>query len=339
MAVVVGHTSAGEPIVRPNGEHVVIIGPPGSGKTSGFLVPSVVSHEGPVVVTSSRDDVIQLAAGPRTSGGGRIFVFALGMPQRRGTTAVSWDPTQGCEDYGRALLRAEAMVQTAERVSEGRRGESFWLSHAARLLATTLYAAALGRQRGDHLTVCDIADWLALGDLKPTIELLEAAGSGADRARRIVEGIDSADLKLRDSVLMSAQQALRAFESPDVAESLEQDLLFDATDFVRSHDTLFIVSPIDRQELFAPLIAGLLDDIARAAQGVLGGQEDRPRGERPCVLFALDEVANIAPLPSLPRLVSTGSGQGCQIVAVLQDFSQARARWPQQADEIGRAHV
>ena len=61
-------------------------------------------------------------------------------------------------------------------------------------------------------------------------------------------------------------------------------------------------------------------------------QEEHRREARDAVVLALDEVANIAPLPQLPRLVSSGSGQGIQIMAVLQDLSQARARWHDQAD-------
>ena len=43
------------------------------------------------------------------------------------------------------------------------------------------------------------------------------------------------------------------------------------------------------------------------------------------MLFALDEVANIAPLDELPQIASEGGGQGLLLLAALQDLSQARA--------------
>jgi type IV secretion system protein VirD4 len=49
-------------------------------------------------------------------------------------------------------------------------------------------------------------------------------------------------------------------------------------------------------------------------------------------LLALDEVANIAPIPDLPAMVSEGAGQGLLVLACLQDLSQARVRWGQAAD-------
>ena len=46
----------------------------------------------------------------------------------------------------------------------------------------------------------------------------------------------------------------------------------------------------------------------------------------------IDEVANIAPLPDLPSIVSEGAGQGLLTLACLQDLSQARSRWGAEAD-------
>jgi hypothetical protein len=44
-------------------------------------------------------------------------------------------------------------------------------------------------------------------------------------------------------------------------------------------------------------------------------------------VLALDEVANIAPVPDLPAMVSEGGSQGVATLACLQDLSQARGRW------------
>jgi type IV secretory pathway TraG/TraD family ATPase VirD4 len=54
----------------------------------------------------------------------------------------------------------------------------------------------------------------------------------------------------------------------------------------------------------------------------------------PPLLLMLDECANIAPLPDLPAMLSEAGGQGLQVVVVLQDLSQARRRWPREADGL-----
>jgi type IV secretory pathway TraG/TraD family ATPase VirD4 len=50
------------------------------------------------------------------------------------------------------------------------------------------------------------------------------------------------------------------------------------------------------------------------------------------LLLALDELANVAPLPRLSSIVSEGGGQGVLTLACLQDLSQARARWGTSAE-------
>lgn len=49
------------------------------------------------------------------------------------------------------------------------------------------------------------------------------------------------------------------------------------------------------------------------------------------MLLALDEAANIAPLPSLPSLLADGGGVGLPTMCVLQSMAQARARWEEHA--------
>ena len=55
--VYLGWGQQGPVLTRPD-EHLLVIGPPRSGKTSRLLAFSVLSHPGPVVVTSTKPDVI-----------------------------------------------------------------------------------------------------------------------------------------------------------------------------------------------------------------------------------------------------------------------------------------
>jgi hypothetical protein len=90
---------------------------------------------------------------------------------------------------------------------------------------------------------------------------------------------------------------------------------------------LYICSTGRQQRQFAPLVVAMIGDVRDAAYA----RAREGRGSAP-TLLALDEVANIAPVPDLPALVSEGAGQGLLVLACLQDLSQARARWGQAAD-------
>ncbi len=54
----------------------------------------------------------------------------------------------------------------------------------------------------------------------------------------------------------------------------------------------------------------------------------------PPVLAALDELANIAPWPALPSVLTEGGGRGLIVSGVLQDLSQSRERWGQQGASL-----
>jgi len=91
--------------------------------------------------------------------------------------------------------------------------------------------------------------------------------------------------------------------------------------------------------LTAPLVVGLLNEIrgaaysrAAAAAPPSSGPSSSSGSSSHPVVFALDEVANIAPLPDLPSIVSEGGSQGLVTLACFQDLSQARARWGEAAE-------
>jgi type IV secretory pathway TraG/TraD family ATPase VirD4 len=95
--------------------------------------------------------------------------------------------------------------------------------------------------------------------------------------------------------------------------------------FLLTGSTLFIVGPSHYQEVAAPMIVGLVDSIAqRAAE--LAARAPQGRLDPP-LLLALDEVANIAPLRTLPALVSEGGGRGVVTLWAAQSLAQLRARY------------
>lgn len=60
----------------------------------------------------------------------------------------------------------------------------------------------------------------------------------------------------------------------------------------------------------------------------------------PPLLLALDEIGNLAPLPSLPTLMAEGGGSGITTFAVLQSLAQARDKWSEhQAGAIWDASI
>ena len=82
----------------------------------------------------------------------------------------------------------------------------------------------------------------------------------------------------------------------------------------------------------APIVASLLSQIREATFARHRADEAADYFTRPPVLWALDEVAGIAPMRDLPETLSQSGGQGLLVAVCLQDLQMARARWDKAAD-------
>lgn len=301
-------------------EHaVLLLGPPRSGKTSGVIVPTVVSHPGPVVCASTKPDVLSTTAHAR-SGLGRVWEFdPTGDRQLLGADAqLRWSPVTSARAWDGALLMARAMV-TGSHVGAGTSDASHWTKRASALLAPMLHAAALSAQDIDA-----VAGWVMHHTLDAPLVVLER--SRAQLPAGVLAGLQNTEERERSSIFSAAADALEAYSSTGALTAARHPN-FDAAAFVGSQDTIYIHAPAEHQALAAPLVCGLLSEIRAATYNA---HRDEPLGTR--VLFALDEAANIAPLSDLPQIASEGGGQGLQLLGCFQDLSQARARWGQAAD-------
>jgi type IV secretory pathway TraG/TraD family ATPase VirD4 len=295
---------------------LLVIGPPRSGKTSSIVVPCVLDAPAAVVATSTKPDVLAAAVYRRWALG-TVYVF-----DPTGTTFVPpgahrlrWSPVTGCGHWERAVSTAHSLAAAA-RPQASLSEAAHWVERAEALLAPLLFAAE--RCGRDMATVCR---WVLSRDLREPLAVIGTAGH--EMARATLTGVAATEDRERSGIFSTAAGLLSAYRS-EAALATTVEPNFDARRFASSTDAVFVCAPADAQEQLAPIVVTLLDQIRTAVYA-------RPYGAAP-VVFALDEVANIAPLPSLPAMAAEGAGQGLITLACLQDLSQARARWGDKAD-------
>lgn len=298
---------------------VLVLGPPRSGKTSAVIAPAILSHAGAVVCTSTKPDVLAATAGAR-SRLGKLWEFD---PTGTGWAGIGerlrWSPVFTSRDWDQALLMARAMI-SATRVGAGTTDQTHWSKRAQSLLAPLLHAAALGGREIDA-----VLRWVERHDIDEPTLLLER-NEGSPLAAGQLTGLQNTEARERSSIFSAAADALDAYTTSHALE-VARNQNFHPSRFLASEDTIYIHAPAELQAAAAPLVCGLLADIRRATY-----HAHRDGSLRSRVLFALDEVANIAPLDELPQIASEGSGQGLALLAALQDLSQARTRWGHAAD-------
>ena len=306
-------------------DSMLVVGPPRSGKGLHVVIPAVLDAPGAVVTTSTRPDNLTVTLTARAARG-PVAVFD---PQRLtpGVAAgLRWSPVRGCELPQTAMIRARGLA-AGTGMARGVDGGDFWQGQTESVLRALLHAAALdGRGAGDLYRWS--LDPVAAADAVAVLGREAAAAPGWDDA---LDQAARADPRTRDSIWLGVRQALSSLADPRVLDAVSprHGESFDPEVFLAERGTLFLLGTSSGAGAAAALVSAFIEDMVETTRRLAA----RSPGARldPPLLLALDEIGNLAPLPSLPALMSEGGGTGITTLTVLQSLAQARDRWGEQA--------
>jgi type IV secretory pathway TraG/TraD family ATPase VirD4 len=308
-------------------------------------VPAILDAPGPVVATSNKPDVWTTTAADRGTAG-TVWLFD---PQAicHQPRIWWWNPLTQATNFEEASRLAEHFI--AEIRNDLRGSQDFWSSAAQDLLTCFILAAA--HKPSGSLT--DVQTWLADVTSREPARILTEHGfhgmarslagrqAGAPETRDgIYETARTAASCLSDPIIMAwvtPPTTLTRDSEPRAADSGDRrapdragpgvvagDMYaLDIDAFVRSRDTLYLLSK-DGAGSAAPLVAGLTDQVLRAAVHAAerhGGRLDPP------LMCVLDEAANICKIPDLPQLYSHLGSRGIVPITILQSYPQGARVW------------
>ncbi|CEG93235.1 TraM recognition domain-containing protein [Propionibacterium freudenreichii] len=316
-------------------DSIMVIGPPRSGKGLHLVIPAILDAPGAVVCTSTRPDNLTATMRARAKIG-PIAIFdpqhlAEGLP-----SGMRWSPIRGCENPQTAMIRATGLAAGTGLSSGGVESGGFWEGKTRSALQALLHAAAI-----DHRTPAELFRWtldpVAAGD---AVAILNASPQAATGWSESLQAMIDSDPRTRDSIWQGVSLALGSLADPRVLDAVSPGSgeSFDPETFIRKRGTLFLLATGSGAGASASLVAALVEDLIETARRMAA----RSPGARldPPLLLALDEIANLSPLPSLPTLMAEGGGSGITTMPVLQSLSQARDRWNEhQASAIWDAAI
>ncbi|MGZ4221145.1 MAG: type IV secretory system conjugative DNA transfer family protein [Solirubrobacteraceae bacterium] len=297
---------------------VMVVGPTQSGKTTGLVIPAMSEWDGPVVSTSIKTDVLHQTLAARAQvGEAKVF----DPTQSTSLGHAVWSPLSAATTWTDARRTAAALLGVGDHNTARSADDAFWRPAGARYLAALLFAAT----RGAELTMADVLHWIATSEFDEPTKLLDASpDTGAGPAGDAIQSVKGADHRFASSLLQTIATALDPWQEPQVAGATMGQSKISADWLLGGANTLYVVAPANDQRRLSGLFTALVSHI------VAGAYERSAHIGRPidpALLLALDEVANIAPLPGLDELASTGPGQGVHLLCVLQNISQAYDRW------------
>ncbi len=321
VGFLIGKTESGRDAWISWEETLYVLGAPRSGKTTGIIIPLIKSVPGAAVITSIRDDLI-LSTGEIRSKLGDVYVFSQHkddfFKQHQHLKPLIWNPVIGCENNNIASRRAASLVSAGSGLGNSSENE-FWKVTAISILKTYLIAAALG-----GCTMKDIFEWANDFHSPIPINILEKHGKTTLAAELRSKALDT---KLAANNWSGVLTTLQVLGNETIANKVSPsscDQAIDFHEFIKKQNTIYLAGSETDQELIAPLIALIVEEIVAAARDLVAQQGKRCD---PPLALILDEVANIAKIDSITSLLSTGGGSGIFTCIVLQSLNQAKARW------------
>lgn len=301
-------------------DSMLVIGPPRSGKGLHLVVNSILDAPGAVITTSTRPDNLTITLEARR----RIGPVAVFDPQRLAPglpAGLQWSPVRGCVDPLTAMIRAAGFA-AASGFGDVESG-GFWEGKTRGAIQALLHAAAIDGRDARALYQWALSPTAAMD----AVRVMQGSTLAAEGWAESLESMITADPRTRDSIWQGVGLAFQSLADPRVLEAVTppEGQEFDPETFIANRGTLYLLATGSGASSSAPLVAAFIEDLVEVARRMAA----RSAGARldPPILMALDEIGNLAPLPSLPVLMAEGGGTGITCCPVLQSLAQARESW------------
>ena len=304
--------------------HILGLAPPGIGKTRRWLAQSAVLWPGPGVVSSSKDDLMQLVSSRRRGTALVLDLRPIDRPWYPGEfISCRYDPTSLISSLEDAQAAAETLLSMSSVGFGGSQARpaadnGMWENLAFAPLTCLLYAAspaAIGfgmdwvLEAAEDVTVP--LQWPRQVTTDPSwVTAALWCGNTLFEAR--MRGILNMVDKQRDSVKMTVTKALTAWLRTSIRDRLLPT--FDPSILDEPGATLYILSPVDGA--VAPLAVTLIEQLIRQQRSKVAQSALYPG----LGLF-LDELPN-TPLPKILQYFAEARGLGVSICAAAQASSQ-----------------
>ena len=310
--------SAGS-IFRYNPVHSFLIAPTGAGKGVGFVIPTLLDYDGPIVCVDPKGaENYKITAKHRSKSGKKVYAFD--------TNDVKSSAKINIFDFldinhDKFIDHLKSFVASLCPVT-GHKRDDFWIETAQDILACLMITIASDTDRRGSLR--DVYD-LLMETNEAFKAILEAIAAGEDNAHesaiRIAKKILSKDPRELSGYMSTAQNALRFLDSPSFG-SLVSETSFDIEDIFSNKADLFLC--ISNEEMESGGNSFIRMVIAIISQQL----KQRVSPPEKNVMFLLDEMGVIGRVREVKDMLLLGRSYGMRLVGVSQSLESLKEIYP-----------
>lgn len=315
-------------------EHVLIIGPTGTGKTSAYFIPPLLEDAAgncsAVVIEAKvtgddKDDMLKLIGPTWFANNKKVLIFDPWSDEKDGKNTLHFNPLLNLKaDFEDGDTRetideiVDAVYRTSAEISGTPSSDgAFHEGNEKRLLRGLLYISLFKPPGQRNMTAIR---HIVGGNVETVVSYINTAASQKDKAltdyiKRELIWFTSSDSLRPDAkahTLTGIANKLEIFDHPDVKEcTVNNDL--DLNLIFREPCLLVVKSPMDiiGANILASIITRLL--MLKSHRKLTYGA-----GEEFKVWFYLDELPTLC-LPELSKFVATARSAGVGVIAAVQD--------------------
>ena len=319
-------------------KHLITIGPPGSGKSAGLVVPNVADLPRSMLIIDPKGEIAAITAKARARLGKVVVlnpfgIFADELPHLKSqgfNVMAGLDPRS--DDFADdAAALAEALI-TIENDHQ-----KFFPLSARNIMTALIMWEKL--QRGAKADLLNVRRMLTApsamddegvpeaGFMKTLFDMAQSDHDAvANRAGRLVERLterSSSTTSVQD-VIETAASETAFLDSPPIARDLSGGS-FSFTDLRREIVTVYLILPTSRLHTHAKWLRLIITVALRA---LYEPQPVKQKHTLPPVLFVLDEFAQLGRLDVIEAALGIARGSGVQLWPFLQDLNQLKDLYP-----------
>lgn len=324
----------GQPVTFLGDESLLTIGAPGTGKTQGQVIPTLMTGTHSMVVLDIKGELLKTTQRDLEARGVRVLQFSLidGHPGAHGYNPMAYLPNEPKGMWRKAAQMSE-MLLPDELADNGP-----WLGNARTLL--TCHACVVKLEHGEAATLKDVMRSIKGGStiidgerVRTTaadrfdIMLNIAESRGFDDLHdeiaslsQLVAGEDGVSGKMWQSILLGVRPLMDMLMADEVREATERSD-WTPTD-LRARDTrLFIQVRAVDLDAYKPLLRLIIGQHLQSLMEFAGDRPDMP------VTFLLDELPQLGNFPEVLRAIEVGRSARVRVWGFVQDLAQIHATY------------
>lgn len=318
------------PITEPSDNHILVLAPPGTGKTTAIVIPTLLSYPATSWILDPKGELWEASAGWRQyKFGHECLRFE---PTRAGT--ARWNPLEeiplgegdvaAATSFARNLVVAPAAGGAEQHWTLAAR--SLWSALALHVRYAPDLAPTMAALRGvlsSHSSHDDLFDELALYDHDRDLvrgwrdPWTEEPTATHPEVALLARKFRATPGRERGSIVSTLQQYLDPWGDPQIAAATERSDI-DLADLMTGDPvTLYLSIPFHDLGRLSPLIRLQLAALGRRLT-------QRPPNTPHRLEVIIDEFASLGRLPIVEDLLAFLRGYAARATLLLQDLSQIR---------------